>query len=1281
VGTPLLLVSHLGAHADDSQDTAPAAAGSPIAAPPPPMAPDYTPAEQQAFQDFTADAAEYANDQSEYHQTLGAIIKRTYQQQKSAMQQRYQSELDTLRQETDENRQDAIVVLQQFLKNYPNDATWTPDVEFRLAMLYFDVETDDKTNGADVQPTSIPALAPSPFAPLATEGLPSTAPSSQPTVLTYYPRTIALLLDLITRFPSYRLIDQAEFALGYCLNQTDTPPEAMPFFRAAVCPNKYKPLDPPPLLVGDDAYAESVAEHRLAPNPPPPLPADVYDNCQPLDPKSPVLQETWIRIGEFHFDNTGQLQAAEQAYQHASEVPGDQYGFALYKWGWAYYRDNQFTNAITKFDQDVMWSDDQVKQGKDPSDTRDEAVRYIAFCFQDQDWNNDGQTDTEQGYDRAENFYNNRWQQPHVREVYLSLAKLYHQYGEYLNSAKTYELVEKHWPNAPDAPQIQETIAEEYSSAHDEASATNSRETLGLTYGTDGSWAKANVNNPDAIDRAQDLARNSLLIGADGHRQKGLGLLQAASTTADAATQHTDYAAAVVEFALAADAYQAYVRRYPNSPDIYKVWFVLAQSFDGAGSLMPQVTPAGYPDVLARYQAIMSGPVQSTSAPASFAAASPPASQPVVRNILDPDYNTQLRTFEEQAAEGYEWVRDNHQLAPANYDQSQKAADFACSVREGVVTQDQALGQYTVPAKPDNASNKPNLPIQPQTIPDDVQKLQADYDAYAQAYPNDVSDQTSTPAKMIDAALISYEYLHWDDDKGPKGAMVPGARTRFQAIRDAYCGKAKEADDAGQALLGSYVIENNLDQMDFWAKKLQDQKCGTDLSQSPQLTTIVAGVSFKKADDLMQKGNCTSDTPDATICPEAAQSYLDIVKSQPGYEHNALAVQNAAVAYEHLHQYDKSISLYEQLFDPKGPYASSKEVDVPAAIFFAASDHKRFFEFDDALREYKMLFDPKYKSSPYQLQAMISAALLEQSLQQYNDSASLYVQISNYPGVTQQQSVDAYQSAATCYQSANEPSQENGALSELINRARSLPAPAAGQPGGGDYVVRAEYRQSEIADAQGSHQTALSIDAKVVQDYQTFGLPQNGAGAEYAAHAFFNIAQDNYNKTYKTKSLSFNPNDSDQTHAQRTVQNNEAAALACENSFVPLYAAVLSTPPNPPPTVEFNRPTWMFAGWYMAGQCWQDLGDLYQNAPLPDALSQFAQEAQDAYTQAINNQVTKYDNAAQAIWKSAIQIAQQTSVSNDWTKAAIKQMNGYDPTDYPMIKDPKVDLAASAPGQ
>jgi TolA-binding protein len=226
----------------------------------------------------------------------------------------------------DRRRRDAVIArLEELVRRYPDDKTFTPDALFRLAeLLYERGEEEWAAAMARWQEATVAAVK--------AGGEPPPEPAKN------HAPAIALYQRLLTRFPGYKLNHAVQYLLGYCLGEMGQAAEAERAYRALVA----------------------------------------------RWPASPFVPEAWMRVGDHHFEGSGAaaLRRAEEAYAKVQGFPESRLlPRALYKLGWTRYRLDDYPGAVEAFgtllDRDAAL---QAK-GEPRGDVWPEAVQYTALSF------------------------------------------------------------------------------------------------------------------------------------------------------------------------------------------------------------------------------------------------------------------------------------------------------------------------------------------------------------------------------------------------------------------------------------------------------------------------------------------------------------------------------------------------------------------------------------------------------------------------------------------------------------------------------------------------------------------------------------------------------------------------------------------------------------------------------------------------------------------------------------------------------------------------------------
>ncbi len=544
----------------------------------------------QEIQETVREVEKFKIASRSFHRTVNGIVKRAYKKRRKGMLDKYGKQILIEEEEERVRRIAAITLFEDFLRRYPNDKRWSPDVLFRLAELYFEKSNDEYLMATERFEEQRDKFDRGEIAEIPT-------PPKQD-----YSQTIDLHRRLIREFPRYRLVDGAYYLLGFCLSEMGDLDRGNESFLALVCSNNHRPPltdapiapdaapDAPPSVSPDGRKLITAAGLLDKPR----FNTAAYDGCKPLLPKSRFNPEAWVRIGEFHFDEN-QLGEAIAAYHKVVEFGAKDnayYDEALYKLAWTYYRADKFTEAITYFDTLVIFSDKEyAKTGKYGSEMRPESIQYLGISFAEEDWDGDTLPDSETGFQRIENFYGKRTAEKHVYEVYNRLANIYFNTTKYEDAVKVYKLMLKRWPYRAENPDIQDKVILALERERKFDTAIKEREEFTRLFGKGTAWESHNKDNPKALKKARNFDEQALIQSAVYHHKMGQDLKARGVAMSDGNLLQQ----AAQEYALAALAYAKYLDRFPDTKNSYEIRYSYAsclyysQRFLKAGEVFAKV--------------------------------------------------------------------------------------------------------------------------------------------------------------------------------------------------------------------------------------------------------------------------------------------------------------------------------------------------------------------------------------------------------------------------------------------------------------------------------------------------------------------------------------------------------------------------------------------------------------------------------------------------------------------------------------------------------------------
>ena len=822
-----------------------------------------------------------------YRDTINGIVKRAYTQRKTDLIDRYEKKIREQEVEERDLRYSAITLFEDFLRRYPNDKRWTPDVIFRLAELYFEKAKDEYLLSDEKYNKAIASYEKEMDAFKAGKRAAKPPVPEPPKV--DYARTISLHRRLIREFPKYRLLDGAYYLLGFCLMEMAQEDQGNQAFLALVCSNRYRaPINPAEPTAADGVAGEgdepaATAASRIPdtatgsmadPNNPlkPMLKIQTYDNCQPLKPKGKFNPEAWIRIGEYHFDvnQFGQAIAAYQRVLNLGPKDNSYYDEALYKLAWTYYRADRFTEAIAHFDKLVVFSDSEEKRTGKPSALRPESVQYLGISFAEEDWDGDTLPDEESGMQRVEQFYGARIKEKHVYEVYKRLGDIYYDTTKYDAAVKVYQKMLTLWPYRADNPDMQEKIVSALDRQRKFDEAMTAREDFTKLFGKGTEWESRNKDNTKALKKAQQFDEQALIQAAIYHHKRG----QDSKSKGIAMNDGTLLQEASREYALAAKAYEKYLERFPNTKNSYEIKYSYALCL----------------------------------------------------------YYSQKFTA---AAKVFAEVRDS------NLDNrfQEEAAFSATKAYEEYINNLVRVGQLPDPPLP--KASAPPASLSPMPYPEPYDNWRKALDAYTTVLPK----SPKTPRLTYKAAELTYRFLHFDEarkrfeniyEKYCKDAMGKNAGdailVTFQLennrpkmlewakkLQKSQCGGASAtADGKGTTKLGE-LIEG----LEF--KEAEDLMAAKKYKEASEkyLEFVDKYPDSKDADKALN--NAAVAVEKDMSFESASKLYERLWQKYPNSPHAANALWRTAINYQKFFEFDKAVSNFLNL--AKSPRFANPKTD------------------------------------------------------------------------------------------------------------------------------------------------------------------------------------------------------------------------------------------------------------------------------------------------------------------------------------------------------------------
>ncbi|MEZ4325982.1 MAG: tetratricopeptide repeat protein [Polyangiales bacterium] len=1009
----------------------------------------------EALRLLEAEVGRFTNSGSTYRDTVVSLVRREYLRQRRSRDQWFARQIREEERLTNEARERAIALFERFIRRYPADPNYTPDAMFRLGELYFErsaVQFQEQYDEA--------ALARANGDEGAMDRLPTT-PDLNPTVELYQ--------RIVRQFPDYRRIDGVYYLIGYCLNEMGRLEEARDAWLALVCANRYA-YDPDQAAYRRAAAAaageEAPADAADADHPSLQLGAAVedvqaqvfvnpYTECTPVMADARFVSETWFRIGEYHFDDyvdTFAVDKAIAAYNVILRDPEDRnYGLALYKVAWAYYRANRFEQAVRHFGMLVQWSDDQMAAtGRAGSDLRPEAMQYLGITFAYGDWNDNMVPDLEEGGPSGFQRLQNPQLLPQDREwtpdVYFATGEVFYEEAKYQDAIDIWRYAITHWPNHRLVPHYIDRIA-----TANRDMARRDAELAALVslrdYGPGSEWYSENMDHPSELREAERLAEMSLIRAAVETHQTAQRTRQECVVNRDLELCNE----ATRQYQAAAEAYGSYLERYPNTQEAYELHFNLADALFWSGS---------YEQAATTYAEVRDSNLDDRHLHE--------AARMVVESIK--------RLIDEEVRAGRLSVRDEPPEATGEPPQVRP-------LQMPMLLQRMAQARELFLARVDEDH--------------DAERLRPAYD-----YNNAV-------------LLYQYGYWRQAGERFQRiyderctGALgAPEGRIAYQSLRNMAL-QLNNTDEVErlardfQERRCTFGADEPVDCED--PENREEPACTAD----NDLTAIEyrrAIAKFREAE------RAPAGAQQITLYEEAAGMLVDAVDRNPANPEAPKALIFAATALARAGRPSSAQDLYRRVIRDVGDRRGADddeqvELDkiMAEAFFRLAIAAKAAFEFEAALENFRILADsPRFANTnnddvrQWREDGLVNSAILLQQLGRYREAVAYYTRVAQSTSDEEVRRNARYAIAEMAYNQRS--------YNDAVREYRAFISTYQRDAAAGELVVQAYWRIAQIRLAlnqQNEYQTAL---ADVVRAFSASGQEPGSIAAEYAANARFLI--------------------------------------------------------------------------------------------------------------------------------------------------------------------------------
>jgi TolA-binding protein len=645
------------------------------------------------------------------------------------------------------------------------------------------------------------------------------------------------------------------------------------------------------------------------------------------------------------------------------------------------------------------------------------------------------------------------------------------------------------------------------------------------------------------------------------------------------------FATAREDYSLAARSYADFLKKYPNDKDAFQWSYYLAECLYFSDQYMP---------AFEQYQSVRETDLKGVE----FA------------KIQEQSAFSTVKALEKQIAKMVGEGKLPAKALPPGEGGGREGAE-----------------QPAAPAEAQPAEGAEAVKVEPEPIPEIMMRYVTALDRYVVLQFVNKDDPETSLKFAFQAAKVFYDFRH-----------LAEARKRFDWLITHYSDK-EIAYLAGSLVIESYRLEKDYAGMSAAATRLkqvlpEDKLKGIE----EELRTIELGGIFKDAERAMAEKRYE----------EAAQKYVELVQRDPKNKFAALALNNAAVAYEAVRKYDAATKLYERVYKdfPKDPLASY-------ALYRVAVNSERFFEFEKAVQNYLAFYDRfAGKPTPPELNqldfdyatkgadALRNAAVLMENLQKYQDAAKRYEEFAKrYP---------SHRDAASAQWQAGQAWQKAGKDREMV-RAVELFIKAFGTSENSPRVLEGSVLLADHYEARRDKASALKWYQRTLSEYASRRIEAGTPASQYAAKAQFMLAEEEFKRW-----------DAIQFKGALKSQKKALSQKQADFSKVALeYDKVFA----------YKSLEWVMAAGFRKANMFQRFAQALYDASVP---FREGSEEYDLYRQQLDDVALPLEDKAVEEYAKIAQKAREEKIVNEWTKRTLDELNKYRPAEFPLYKEERV---------
>lgn len=849
-----------------------------------------------------------------------------------------------------------------------------------------------------------------------------------------FTKALAMIRKLENNFPNYYQMDGALYLKGYCLQQMNENEASR------------------------DAFVELLERY----------------------PDTTRRAEVLTRIGEYYFGQSqdailgfgGEIMwtQALSYYTQAVDIgPSTSvYDRALYRKAWTEYYTDDYDNMIRDFITLVGYAD------KDPNGSalRSEAIDFMAAALAEEDWDlsDDIAVDPDYGMTRFNKYLNTG--EPFEAEVLRKFADTLTEQARYEYAADAYEAYLNRGTCEEDVPEVIRVFIGVLKQSAQFERAAREQAKISERIGENSEWYRCQEKNGnlEALAQAdtsmQNALKNSIIAYHDMVTLTEEQMRETAYVIEDSSLSDEERNQARQKYKALAEKYrdqnaelaritEDFVTHYPNDEESYNYRYLLGQAWFYAGEYQKSI------------DAFM-----------------------VIRDIKNARFQSDTARY---IADAYELLVKEKSQTDNTYVYALSLQDIAKRINDGQLSLSETpkslllapdtLTRFSeeeiVAAREQKKCTQDKI-----TLPDDVLKLveaREIFSAIENASPDIDQSQRLAPQYRYDNAMIYYNYGDFEE-----------AEKRLMLIIDNNPESA-HAVSAADLILDKYDGCNQLDKVAELSDKFASMNLGSGDGSSDEV--LAARFNDQKYQALFKIAFQLFNDKKYL---EAGAEFLRIIEENPTFEHNNIALYNAAFAYEQLKYYDSSMQLYRRVLTE---YGDTKE--AVNALYKIGENAEKFFDYDTAVSSFLSLYNNKsehYQSFNRRVDALRQAARIKLLTEDQKGAADLLVRYHNdFPGQSDAPAF-LYQ-AGRVYAEIGRMSDAQKTFSEL---RRKYSADLQVRPYIiASYVIEARYQRSK--NTKASLKTARDYFETAVALYQNAPNSAGDLGRMNAAEAAYSL--------------------------------------------------------------------------------------------------------------------------------------------------------------------------------